>query len=192
MNCSTPGFPVHHQFPEFTQTHVHWVGDAIQPSPPYFGLRSNNREGTEPCPSTENWINDLLSMVPPIRTRPSFPLSPCLPLGSFHKPLTLLHQSRQTVNYKHRKLTNLITWTRALSNSRKLWAMPFRATQDEQVIVESSDKTWSTGEGNGKLLQYSCLENPMNSMKRQKDRTLKDELPQVSRCPICYWRSVEK
>ena len=44
-------------------------------------------------------------------------------------------------------------------------------------MVESSDKTWSTGEGNGKPLQYSCLENPMNSMKRQKDGTLKDELP---------------
>ena len=45
-------------------------------------------------------------------------------------------------------------------------------------MVESSDsKMWSTGEGNGKPLQYSCLENPMNSMKRQKDRTLKDELP---------------
>ena len=44
-------------------------------------------------------------------------------------------------------------------------------------MVESFDKTWSTGEGNGKPLQYSCLENPMNSMKRQKDRTLKDELP---------------
>ena len=43
-------------------------------------------------------------------------------------------------------------------------------------MVESSDKMWSTGEGNGKPLQYSCLENPMNSMKRQKDRTLKDEL----------------
>ena len=42
--------------------------------------------------------------------------------------------------------------------------------------MESSDKTWSTGEGNGKPLQYSCLENPMNSMKRQKYRTLKDEL----------------
>ena len=55
--------------------------------------------------------------------------------------------------------------------------MPYRATQDGQVMVESSDKTWSTGEGNGKSLQYSCLENPMNSMKRQKDRTLKDELP---------------
>ena len=44
-------------------------------------------------------------------------------------------------------------------------------------MVDSSDKTWSTGEGNGKPLQYSCLENPMNSMKRQKDRTLNDELP---------------
>ena len=44
-------------------------------------------------------------------------------------------------------------------------------------MVESSDKTWSTGEGNDKPLQYSCLENPMNSMKRQKDKTLKDELP---------------
>ena len=43
--------------------------------------------------------------------------------------------------------------------------------------METSDKTWSTGEGNGKPLQYSCLENPMISMKRQKDRTLKDELP---------------
>ena len=44
-------------------------------------------------------------------------------------------------------------------------------------MVEISDKMWSTGEGNGKPLQYSCLENPINSLKRQKDRTLKDELP---------------
>ena len=43
-------------------------------------------------------------------------------------------------------------------------------------MVESSDKTWSSGEGNGKPLQYSCLEDPMNSVKRQKDRTLRDEL----------------
>ena len=55
--------------------------------------------------------------------------------------------------------------------------MPCRATQDGQVMKESFDKTWSTGEGNGKPLQYFCLENPMNMMKRQKDRTLKDELP---------------
>ena len=44
-------------------------------------------------------------------------------------------------------------------------------------MVESSDKMWSTGEGNDKPLQYSCLENTMNSMKRQKDMILKDELP---------------
>ena len=59
----------------------------------------------------------------------------------------------------------------------KLWAMLCRATQDRQVMVESSEKTRSTREGNGKPLQYSCLENPINSMKRQKDMTLKDELP---------------
>ena len=55
--------------------------------------------------------------------------------------------------------------------------MPYGATQDGRVMVERSDRMWSTGEGNGKPLQYSCLENPMNSMRRQKDRTLKDKLP---------------
>ena len=50
------------------------------------------------------------------------------------------------------------------------------ATQNRQVMEVSSDRVWSTGEWNGKPLQYSCLENPTNSMKRQKDRTLKDEL----------------
>ena len=55
-----------------------------------------------------------------------------------------------------------------------------RATQDGRVMVDSSDRMWSTGEGNGKPLQYSCLEkNPMDSMKWQKDRTLKDELPRL-------------
>ena len=52
-----------------------------------------------------------------------------------------------------------------------------RATQDRKVIVESSDKKWSTGEGNGNPLQYSCLENPLNRMKRRNDRILKEELP---------------
>ena len=55
--------------------------------------------------------------------------------------------------------------------------MPCRATQNGRVMVESSDKMWSTREGNGKPLQYSCLENARNSMKREKDMTLKDELP---------------
>ena len=55
--------------------------------------------------------------------------------------------------------------------------MPCGATQDEWVLVERSDRMWSTGEGNGKPLQYSCLEKPMNSMKRQNDRIPKEELP---------------
>ena len=55
--------------------------------------------------------------------------------------------------------------------------MPCGATKDGTVMVERSDRMWSTGEGNGKPLHYSCLENSMNSMKRQKDRTMKDELP---------------
>ena len=50
-------------------------------------------------------------------------------------------------------------------------------TQDRRVMVERSDRMWSTGEGNGKPLQYFCLENPLNSMKRQNDRILKEELP---------------
>ena len=82
-------------------------------------------------------------------------------------------------SHNQRELTNLTMWTTAWCNSIKLWAMPYRATQDGQVVVENSDKMWFTGEGNGKPLQYSCLENPMNSMKRQKDRTLKDELPRL-------------
>ena len=57
--------------------------------------------------------------------------------------------------------------------------MQYRVTQDGQVMVESSDNMWSTGEGNGKPLQYSCLENSMNSMKRQKDRILRDEFPRL-------------
>ena len=51
------------------------------------------------------------------------------------------------------------------------------ATQDRWVMVERSDRMWSTGERNGKPLQYSCLENPMNSRKWQNDRILKEELP---------------
>ena len=68
------------------------------------------------------------------------------------------------------------TRTIALSNSMKL-SHTRGATQDGQVMVERSDRMWSTREGNGKPHQYSCLENPMNSMKRQNDRILKQKLP---------------
>ena len=57
--------------------------------------------------------------------------------------------------------------------------MPYGATQDGRVMVERSDRMWSTGEGNGKPLQYPCLENPMNSMKRKNHRILKEELPRL-------------
>ena len=88
-----------------------------------------------------------------------------------------MSDGRQNEYHNHRKLIKLITWTTALSNSMKLWAMLCRATQDRRVMVESSDKMMPAGEGKGKPLQYSCLESPMNSIERQKDRTLKDELP---------------
>ena len=132
--------------------------------PPYHILLLNSREGSQLHPSTENWIKDLLSLDPPIRTRSSFPFSQSpirkLPYASYPSP----SEGRQTENHNHRKLSNLITWTTALSNSMKLWIMLCRATQ---VMVERSDKMWSPGEGNGKPLQYSCLENPMDSMKRK-------------------------
>ena len=70
------------------------------------------------------------------------------------------------------------TRTTALSNSVKP-SHARRATQDGRVMVERSDRMWSTGEGNGKPLQHSCFENPMNSMKRQKDMIVKDELPRL-------------
>ena len=94
------------------------------------------------------------------------PVSPSVSLSHQEASISLLSFSIR--EQKEWKLTNLITWTTALSNSVKLWVMPYRATQDGRVVVESSHKMWSTGEGNGKPLQYSCLENPMRSIKRQK------------------------
>ena len=89
------------------------------------------------------------------------------------------HQRADTLKpYSKKTSQSNHTRTTALSNSMKL-SHAHGATQDGQVMVERSDRMWSTGEGNGKPLQYSCLDNPMNSMKRQKDRTLKDELPRL-------------
>ena len=87
------------------------------------------------------------------------------------------HQRADTLkSYSHKTSQSNHTRTTALPNSLKP-SHACRATQNGQVMVERSDRMWSTGEGNGKPLQYSCLENPMNSMKTQNDRILKDELP---------------
>ena len=87
------------------------------------------------------------------------------------------HQRADTLKpYSQKTRQSNHTRTAALSNSMKL-NHARGATQDGRVMVERSARMWSTGEGNGKPLQYSCLENPMNSMKRQNDRILNEELP---------------
>ena len=98
--------------------------DALLSEPPGRPLvwpQVNNREGTQPHPSTENWITDLLSMALHTRARPSFPHSWSFPSGSFHKPFILLHQREDRMKTTiTEKLTNLITWITALSNSMML------------------------------------------------------------------------
>ena len=122
----------------------------------------------------DNWVTEVaqscLTLCDPMDCT-------CKASLSFTNSISLLFLSiRGQTEWKpqSQKQTKLITWTIALSNSMNLWSMLCRATQDGEVMVESSGKTWPTGEGNGKLLQYSCLENPMRSMKRPKYRTLKD------------------
>ena len=82
---------------------------------------------------------------------------------------TLKPYSQKTSQSNHSRTT-------ALSNSMKL-SHACEATQDGRVMVERSDRMWSTGEENGIPLQHSCVENSMNSMKRQKDMTPEDEPP---------------
>ena len=87
------------------------------------------------------------------------------------------HQRAETLKtYSQKTSQSNHTRTTALSNSMKL-SHAHGATQDGRVMVERSDRMWSTGEGNGKPLQYSCLENLVNNMRRQNNRTLKEELP---------------
>ena len=87
------------------------------------------------------------------------------------------HQRADTLKpYSQKTSQSNYTRTTALSNSTKL-SHAQGATQDGQVMVERSDRMRSTGEGNGKPPQYSCLGNPMNSMKRKNDRILKEEPP---------------
>ena len=148
MDCSMPDFLVHHQLLELTQTHVHQVDDAIQsshpllsPFPPAFNLSQSQN-----LPSKS---------VSPIRK---------LPQASYPYPL----EGRQNENHNPRKLIKLITWTTALSNSMKLWAMTYRATQDRWAIVERSDKTRSNGERNANHFNILALRTPWTLCKVKK------------------------
>ena len=87
------------------------------------------------------------------------------------------HQRADTLKpYSQKTSQSNHTRTTALSNLMKP-SHAYGVTQDGWVRVERSDRIWFTGKGNGKPLQYSCLENPMNSMKRKNDRIPKEELP---------------
>ena len=100
-----------------------------------------------------------------------FPYPIILPFHTVHEVLKA-RNDKHTEIYSQKTSQSNHTRTTALSNSMKL-SHARGATQDRQVMVERSDRMWSTGEGNGKPRQYSCLENPMNSMKRQNDWILK-------------------
>ena len=129
--------------------------------PPSSGLRPNNREGTQPHPSTENWIQDLLSMASPIRTRPSFPLSQSLPSGSFHERLILLNQRADNENHNHRKRTNQITWTTAFPSVQSLssvWLFVTTWTAARQASL-SITNSWSLP----KLMSFESVMPPANS-----------------------------
>ena len=118
-------------------------------------------------------------MALPITTRPSFPLIQSLPSGSFHRPLILIHQRADRMKTNSQDYSN---WSRGSQPCPTQWnyePCPEGPPKKDGSWWRVLTKTWSTGEGSGKPLQYYCLENLMNSMQRQKDRTLKDELPRL-------------
>ena len=115
-----------------------------------FGLRPNYREHS-PTHQQKIGLKIYWAWPSPPKLDPVFQTVSHSHREASTSLLSSSIRGRQDENYNHRKLTKMIT---ALSNSMKLWAM-----------VESSDKMWSTGEGNGKPLQHSCLENPMNSKR---------------------------
>ena len=142
----------------------------------------NNREETQPHPSTENWIKDLLSMAPPIRTRPSLPFSS---LSHQEASISLLCFSitGQTENHNHRKLANLVTWTTALSNSMKSLIMKPLMTPCHVGPPKTDGSWWRCMTECGPLEKgmannFSILAlRTRTSMKRQNDRILEEELP---------------
>ena len=198
MNCHTPGFLVLHHLPELAQTRVHWVSNAIQPScplsspsPPTFNL--SQHQGLFKWVSSPHQVAKILELQlqhqsfqwifrvdflwdwlvwSPCSPRDSQESSPTLQFKSINSSVSLSHQEA-SISLSSFSIRGQTDWKPQSQKTKS------RATLDRWVMVERSDKTWSTGEENGKSLQYFCLESPMNSMKGQKDRTLKDELPRL-------------
>ena len=112
-------------------------------------------------------------------------LEKTLMLGNIEIALRWLDGITNSMDMSLSKLREIVkdreTWCAVVHGVAKSQTQlsDWRTKETEKHFLALSDKTWSAGEGNGKLLQYSCLENPMDSMKKQKDRTLKDELPRL-------------
>ena len=136
----------------------------------HHGLTSGQTTGREHSPALQQKIGlKFTDHGPAHKNKTQFPPQ-SLTSGSFHKPLILLHQRADRL--KTTITENYPMWSHGPQPCLIQWnyePCPCRATQDGWVMVESSDKTWSTGEGNDKPLQFSCLKNPRNSMKKQKD-----------------------
>ena len=123
-------------------------------------VSDKNREGTHPCPSTENWIKGLLSMSPPIRKRCSFLHSQSLPSGRVHNPLILLQQRADTPKpYSQKTSQSNHTRTTALSNSMKL-SHARGATQDGRVRLERSDRCGPLEKGMANHFSILALRTP--------------------------------
>ena len=113
---------------------IFWRTSPLSSLPPPFGLRSSNRERTQPHPSTENRTKDLLSMAPPFRTRPSFPHSQSLPLGSFHKPLIL---KLQRVDRMKTTITEKWNWSHGPQPCLTQWNW-----EPCHVVPPKTDGSW--------------------------------------------------
>ena len=149
--------------------------------------------------------------MPRLAPRIAVPRSPWFPAGPLATPGRLLlpfdkwrngdKTARQLSCHGWSRISAQLccstpSWITALSGQRGLCKLreamthACRATQEGQVPVKSSDRTWSPGGGNDKPPQYSCLEKPVNSMKRQKDGTPENELPRLEGAQ-CYWGGAE-
>ena len=140
-----------------------------------FSLRPNYREATQLHPSTENWIKDLLNTRFIDQSKTQIPQQP-VPLIRKLSPTSYPHpsESRHNENHNHRKLTKVVTWITALSNSIKLWAMSCRAIQDRlwwRALTQCSPRD----KGMANHFSIHALRTPWTVLKGKKDMAQKDE-----------------
>ena len=162
--CVTPQTAAHRAPPSLGfSRQEHWSGLPF-PSPMH---ESEKWKGSRSVVSNSSRLHEL---QPTRLLRPWDLPGKSTGVGCYHLlPLLGYIQSKcvHICIWTPSEITTLLLW-KWLYNSRKLWAMPCRATQDRWVIVKSSDKAWSTGGKNGKLLQYSYHQNLMNIKKKAK------------------------